>query len=207
MADLAPFVAAILRDGVVDDLQADNRRLRADGPTTTVLVAGPGGTIYATGARSQRECLREVIANVRDPDADRDDISFDMEEVEGAATCRLGLVRDCRVLIKKEEGLGPDVVCSIGALARSMRVDDGRLQIAFHPAEYSTFTLGSTNLKLQLDIPVPSEVLSNEEVVEGRWMFIPPGFLAANADAPVQFQRVMLDEDSFFETLAGGGES
>jgi hypothetical protein len=54
MADLAPFVASILRDVVVDELQEENRQLRARLSTSirssrTISISGVNGEIYAEG--------------------------------------------------------------------------------------------------------------------------------------------------------------
>jgi hypothetical protein len=54
MSDLAPFVASVLRDMVVDELQEENRQLRAQlsaitGSSRTVSISGVNGEIIAEG--------------------------------------------------------------------------------------------------------------------------------------------------------------
>jgi hypothetical protein len=54
MTDLVPFVASILRDMVVDELQEEIRQLRAQlaasvGSSRTVTISGVNGEIYAEG--------------------------------------------------------------------------------------------------------------------------------------------------------------
>jgi hypothetical protein len=54
MTDLAPFVASVLRDMVVDELQEEIRQLRVRlaasiGSSRTVSISGVNGEIYAEG--------------------------------------------------------------------------------------------------------------------------------------------------------------
>jgi hypothetical protein len=54
MTDLAPFVASVLRDMVVDELQEEIRQLRARlsasiGSSRTVSISGVNGEVYAEG--------------------------------------------------------------------------------------------------------------------------------------------------------------
>lgn len=58
MSDLAPFVAAALKDKTVIDLLEENQKLRQNlAKTRVVEVTGPGGSpVYAKGKMNQGEC-------------------------------------------------------------------------------------------------------------------------------------------------------
>jgi hypothetical protein len=68
MSDLAPFVASVLRDMVVDELQEEIRQLRARlsasiGSSRTVSVSGVNGEIIAEGHVDTDGRLRENSEN------------------------------------------------------------------------------------------------------------------------------------------------
>jgi hypothetical protein len=68
MSDLAPFVASVLRDNVVAELQEENRQLRArlaasTGSSRTVSISGVNGEIIAEGHLDDDGHLRPESAD------------------------------------------------------------------------------------------------------------------------------------------------
>ena len=112
IGDLAPLVAATLRDRVVDDLReeirnlrADNERLRAENdllraaiPWTVQIVGADDATVYATGELPLCDWL----------DNDDSYTAVEVKPEEGAATCRVDDLSACRILVTRADGLGPD---------------------------------------------------------------------------------------------------
>ena len=137
MSNIAPFVAATLRDKVVHNLHkeikslreenqtlwSNNSRLWAEGATCTILITGPGGSpVFASATLSHRQVTEQLIAGgadrVRDPTTNLNvtcvQVSMTMKEWVVGATCRLDSFCDCQLELRMESGLGPDIVEGIG---------------------------------------------------------------------------------------------
>jgi len=200
-------VIAILRDRAISDLQADNRRLRVEGPTCTVLLTGADGNpTFATGTFSMCRCLRAIAANADSNINHGLRVRVAVDRGGAAATYRLGLVPGSCLVLKKEAGLGPDVVQKSGTsddvTRSSIRARDGRLEIVIFWNEPGLAFEGFV-----LDVPVPSELSGVEDIAEGGFMPVPPGFWATNANTLVRFKWAVLNAKVLFETLAGGDGS
>ena len=124
-SDLAPLVAAVLRDRVVHDLVRENeeipglrdevRRLRAEGPAWTLAVAGPGGTpVYATGTVLHRELLRKSGIDDGSIDVRGNGGTVVVVFDDGDAACRRDALRECRLLLTPEPGVGQEHAYNFG---------------------------------------------------------------------------------------------
>lgn len=211
MNDFVPFVAATLRDQVVHDLHEENgslreenrtlgadvRRLRAEGPTWTVLVTGRGGSpVFARGTVSQREILLEQMLHT-DPDSEVVVAVTLREEDEGTA-CRLDLVRDCYLVLKTEPGLGPDVIRRLdgfGSDGRSILID--HLNVNVHEGILRYFFNGNimfSTIDIQTSLPPDRFDGLVPELAEGGRVQQVLSQLEAGVggDTPVMFDDVCL---------------
>jgi len=117
MSNIAPFVAAALRDQVVVDLheenqalREENRRLRDYGITWTVLITGQDGSpVFAKGTLSHHELLTEMISS--DPKRPFEDISVqvDMEEGEKGTTFHLSSFQNFWLVLEIENCLSAHI--------------------------------------------------------------------------------------------------
>ena len=129
ISNLAPLVAATLHERVVHDLNEENQDLHANmdrlrayndrlctkGPSWTVKITGAKvNTVYATGKLLLYNTMQGEVPNY---------VALE----EGAATCRVEELSECRLVLTTTDGFSPDKVYNISDL-----LDQSDKVLSFH---------------------------------------------------------------------------
>mmetsp|Transcript_25792 Transcript_25792/g.28886 ORF Transcript_25792/g.28886 Transcript_25792/m.28886 type:complete len:210 (+) Transcript_25792:19-648(+) len=203
MSELAPFVAATLRDKIVKELHEDNQelrneicQLRKDGRSWTVQIAGPGGSpVYCTGKISDREVLQQISNQGENLNRYAEVI---MHGGEGFS-CPLESFLECQLILTN--GLGLKIIETVGTptadIGGGIRAHHGRLEI-----HWWFFANSTVFASIALDAPIPPDEWDDIDpaLVEGRGdvcrrRALPIAEEVAGSDAPIRFVTVNLNSN------------
>lgn len=206
MSDLAPFVAAAIRDKVVKELHEENRCLQSKGPSWTVQVTGSGGSpLYSSGKISQREVLQQ-ISERHTSNNHIDNINVAMQGGEEAVVaCCLESFLQCQLILTTS--LGRKIIQNVDShgadIGNGIRAHRGRFEIG-----WDFFTQDTVFGGLYLDMPIPTDRLNtlDPSLVNGlgitREDALPLAQDTVNRDAPIRFSEVYLNTHALIGTLS-----
>lgn len=212
MSDLAPFVAATLRDKTVVDLLEENKKLqhyREIAETWTVQITSRSYTgldsqggeriVYATGKLN----LRELTVALRDEGNPTYGVTVMMDNVEGIEPCRISTFLQSFISVRTDraerkdsyEGLLNEtrIGNSNAEIGNGIRAHEGRFEIGWH--FYGDHTPLITGLQLDAEIPHDRLHLVTPDLANGlaenQNVALPLAEEVTN-DGPILFRDVTL---------------
>lgn len=200
MSDLAPFVAATLRDKTIADLQEENRQLRERlqdlEPWTIRIQNHDGSVVYAIAKLGVKELMQQMRCDTR-PDVSLEEMTIrvPMETVVGSRPCRMSEFLQGTIVLNTTKGSESEFMGmpSADILHGIKATEDGNFELGWY---FSRPEQGGIAAVL-VHVPIPADRLSlvTPELSEGMGIAREPALQVAydvTNDGPISFTTVYL---------------